>query len=437
MSTPSDEFLIRDETGFSRQNQRWNYVAHVIDGSLFIGAMSFMNSSTVLPGMLSSLGAPSWVIAFIPSLMMSGTLLPPLLTAHIVDRLSRFKPLTMLTGFFQRAAFLAAALVLFACAPESRLVPIVTLALTPFLSGLAGGFSMTAWQQLVAKTVPVRRRSSVMALRMLFGSLLGMAAGVCVTWTFRHVPGVHGYGLLCLFTFLLMGLSYAAYSCLREPPGRPAMTGDGGIEESLRGALDLLRDQPQFRLFLGIAFGICSIYVVSPFLAIHACSVLGKSAGYYGSLLVAQMIGSMLGNVAAAYIGDRHSPRHALFFSQSLFVLLCGWAVAAGTDMEFRLLFGLFGFAAAANQVGLMTLPLEICPAQRRAVSLALIGLVQLAGAVTASLVGAALWSGAGRIGIPALITGAGSVLVCAGLLVLKDPRSRHAAAEGRPPAPP
>ncbi len=398
----------------------------MVEGSLFIGGLSFVNASTMLPGMLQDLGAPSWVIAFIPCLMLAGLMLPPFFTAHWVDRLERFKPLNVATGFFQRLPYLLAALVLLFCDPGARFWPVLALAGAPFLSGLACGISMTAWQQLVGKTVPARRRASLMALRLLFGSLLGVAAGVTAKALLERVPGVHGYGLLCLCTFGLMMLSYAFFTCLREDRAKPAMTGAGDMEESLRGAWALLAGHAEMRRYLGILLAAGTIGIITPFLAIHARGVLHKPEGYYGDLLVVQMAGALLGNLAAGWAGDRHGPRRVMMVSQVLFLAVAGLAAFGSTDFAFRLLFGVFGFAISANQVAQMTLTLEVCPAHRRSVSLALVGLTQLTAGMTASFIGFLTWGGPGKIGLAAGIATIGSALAFLGLLRLRETRHPH-----------
>jgi MFS family permease len=89
-----------------------NYLAHSLEGGLFMGALSFVSASTLLPTVVRSLRGPDWLISMMPVMMAVGALLPPVFTAHVIDRLRRYMPLLLVTGVFQRVPYLLAGLAL-------------------------------------------------------------------------------------------------------------------------------------------------------------------------------------------------------------------------------------------------------------------------------------------------------------------------------------
>ena len=72
---------------------RHNTVAHVIEGGLFIGGLAFVSAETLLPTVIKNLGGGNWLISLMPVMMMAGFMLPPIFTAHWIDRQRRFMPL--------------------------------------------------------------------------------------------------------------------------------------------------------------------------------------------------------------------------------------------------------------------------------------------------------------------------------------------------------
>ena len=97
----------------------------------------------------------------------------------------------------------------------------------------------------------------------------------------------------------------------------------------------------------------------------------------------------------------------------------------AHTNVEFQLIFLLFGFAFFAAEVGAFTLMLEICPARKRATYLSLASLVNLPGMLLASAISTLLWTpGSGFTGL-AVATVIALLLSITFLAPLHEPRGR------------
>ena len=118
---------------------RKNYLAHSLEGGLFIGGMSFIAGQTVLTVMAKELGAPNWVISILPIAMFMGLITAPILTASFIERSRHMKRISMITGVPQRLVFLVAGLVLIFWGEERPGLALTALVLAPILSGAFGG----------------------------------------------------------------------------------------------------------------------------------------------------------------------------------------------------------------------------------------------------------------------------------------------------------
>ena len=68
-------------------------------------------------------------------------------------------PFVSITGVLQRIPYLFAALALYYAAGDGSLgLVLAAVVAAPIISGVAGGISLTAWQQLIARCVPENRR---------------------------------------------------------------------------------------------------------------------------------------------------------------------------------------------------------------------------------------------------------------------------------------
>lgn len=406
-----------------RRNGRWNYWALIIEGGFFGGGIAFVYPFTVLPTMIKGLGGPAWLISLMPVMMWLGLFLPPILTAHWIDRLHRYMPLLLVSGTFQRLPFLLAGWALLAGASGS--VMLAAVALAPLVSGIVGGISIAAWQGLVAKCVTERRRSSMFAIRFAVTCVIGLAAGYAVKLILHHWPGATGYGILHMAAFAALVVSYFLFALIREPRLAPPEHEHLSLWENLSVMPALvLRDRP-FALYLVSRIFRGSMFIVTPFLAIYAQEVVQRPESYVGQLLVVQMIGAIAGNLLAGYVGDRLGGKIVSQASLVVFVGLSVWAGFAARSVEFQMIFFLFGFAFFANEVGSHTLMLEICPARKRATYLSLTSLVNLPGLLLAAWISTRLWEPGRNFTGLVVATVIGLLLSIACLAPIHEPRGR------------
>jgi len=409
------------------RNFWWNYVAHSLEGGLFLGALNFVSATTVLPSIVRGLGGSAWLVSKMPILMTVGVLLPPIFTAHAIDRLRRYMPLLLVTGVFQRLPFLLAALVLLGWAGGGGTFALAAAVLAPLVSGVFCGVSYTAWQQLLIRTVPERRRSGLFAARCVICCGLGLAAGWAVKAILAARPGTEGYGLLYLCTFGGLAVSYVFFAMIRETPAEaPVLEGNPGLLANLRAMPGIIRSRPQLGLYLLACVFYSGWLIALPYLAIHARTVLARPESWLGELVAVQMAGALVGNLLAGWLGDRSGGKAVLMVTAAVIVALSAGAAAADSEPAFQAIFFALGFAQYGSMIGGMTLSLDICPARQRATCLAIISFVRLLSMWGAAEVSAAIGNGGGRF-VYAALAGAASMLIALVLLgILREPRRRR-----------
>lgn len=383
-----------------------------------MGAMALVNAQTLLPSVIQELQGPEWLVALMPVLMGVGFMGPGVFTAHAIARLHRFKPLLLWTGAFQRLAYLAAALVLLFS--QDRLACLVAVAGAPLLSGLCGGLSLPAWMQLVARTVPPARRSSLFAWRYVLSSLLGVAAGMLVAFILAHRPGLPGYGLLHLCAFLGLALSFAVFSGIREAAEAAPRDPATGLWTSLRRMPDLILHEPRLLRFVlsSATYGLSGACI--PYLAIHARLATGAPASFLGELVSWQMGGVIAGGLLAGRLGDRHGGKLPLQASRLLLVGVCLAAPWIESAWLWKPLFLLFGAAFHGAMVGHHTLSLELLPAGGHSARLAALSFAQLPVVLLAAGIGGLAWHAWADAAFPWLATG--SALAAVGALIILHP---------------
>lgn len=387
---------------------RRNWLAHAVEGGLFMGAMACVNAQTLLPSVVNGLGGPQWLVAQMPAMMMLGFQLPPIFLAHRIAGLSRFQPLLLWTGIPQRLPFLIAAILLLTV--DSPAVVIAAVAAAPLLSGLFGGISATAWQQLLVRTVPPERRASLFAVRFAISSLLGIPAGWLIARTLAAHPGQDGYGLLHLYAFAGLMASYAVFAMIREPAEPAAREPETGLLANLRSLPRVVAEDAALRRYLATAALGGLAAAVVPYLGIHAVHAAQRSESFLGQLIAWQMGGAVAGGLLAGWAGDRFGARPVCLASRLGWLAVCGLAPCAGAAWTWCALFALFGATMTSGAIGMHALSLAILPEHGRANRLAVMMSAQMPIALLAGFGGGAVWSAWGHAAF------AGLALACATL---------------------
>ena len=385
-----------------------------------------------MPPVVQSLGGPVWLVSLIPALMLIGFRLPPIFIAHHIESMRQFKPLLLGIGILQRAPYGVAAGVLL-WADRAPMAAIAAVALSPFLSGLFGGLGLTAWQQLVLKTVPEGKRPSLFGIRFGIACGIGIVAGKTIAFVLSRYPGMTGYAILHLCAFLVLMLSYAVFSATREPhDSNPPPERTLGFREQMLGLPTLLGSDRQFLRLLVARFFLCGTFVLSPFLAIYCQGVLNEAPSFLGKLVVFQMLGAIIGSGIAGWLGNRFSSKVAVLFGIVLFIGMTAWSTVACTPLEWEGIFFLFGFAFFASEVGNNSLGLEMGPVAKRATYLAIGALVYLPGMLCASAVSTLIWRGHHRFDLLAIATILWLVISGVILIPLREPRHARSTPEAK-----
>src|SRR5262249_7315967 len=137
---------------------RWNFGVLLIDASAFFMGLAFFDSTTVLPVLLSKLGAANWQIGLTRFIQTLGFTLPSLLGAHYIHGLANHKSYLLRVCAVARAAFLLLPIILIQSGERRPAVALAILLAVYSILWLGDGAGAVSWFDIVAKTIPLRVR---------------------------------------------------------------------------------------------------------------------------------------------------------------------------------------------------------------------------------------------------------------------------------------
>jgi MFS family permease len=393
-----------------------------------------MSIDTVLTWFVQQLGGSNFLIGLVGPLRDAGWFLPQLFISHWLQRAPLKQPLYRRAAAARMAAWSTWTVAVFVLADNPAALLLVFLTAYA-VNSLASGFAGLPFMEIVAKTIPARRRGSYFGARMFTGGLLTLLAGVLVSVMLsadNPVPFPRNVGVLFAVSFVSAAVGLTAFALVKEP--RSEVRDDGiTFTAHLQRAFRLPRYDLNLRYMLLARVAILLSYVAMPFFSIFSINVLGAPASIIGVYLGVRTIAALAINPVWSRLSDRRGNKLVLQLAVALGVVMLSWVVlappltaAAGVPAQQRMylfvpVFALMGLFETGAGIGAVNLTLEVAPANDRAIYIGLtntvLGVAYISTAVSGLIVDAVGYAGVFVLGWLLLLFASWA------LLRLRDPR--------------
>jgi MFS family permease len=326
------------------KNSRWNYIVNFLDGSLFWLGYSFIAPAVILPLFVSHFTDSKLLIGAIAMIGSSGWFLPQLFTSNWVEQMPVKKDAPVRLGFYTERVpiFLM---------PFSAMLALISpgLALISFFflftwHSVGAGFVAVAWQDMIAKVIPLRRRGIFMGITTLGGNLTGVLGAVLASYFLDQYVFPTGYTINFSIAAGFILLSWFFLALVREKPMKSTNVPQTNRQYWLN-LPSIIRSDRNFMWFLssqvigalsGMAWAFLAVYTMQHF------SLSDGQTGIFNSYL---LIGQSLGNLAGGLLGDRLGYKRALIFGNSCSILALIFTLFAPSATWMGLVFFLRGIA--------------------------------------------------------------------------------------------
>ncbi len=285
----------------------------MLNGWLTSAGDGFLNTSVVLAGFASRLGASNTVIGLLPAIAQGGWMLPQILVATRVRALPYKLPTYRSSANIRTGAYLTMVLV------TAFLWEYPALCLSLFIAAmavnaLASGVAGLPFLEVISKVVATERRAAFFGIRNLVGGLLAFTAGLGVRW-------ILGSGLAFPYTYVLIfslgtlafSAGYAAFGKVQEPPDEAQPPSD--IRQELRAIPQLLRLDAHFRAFLSVRLILAFASMADPFYTVYALRELRVPSSMLGVFLMTITGVAPLSNLVWRQVAERKGSRRIIRYS--------------------------------------------------------------------------------------------------------------------------
>jgi MFS family permease len=283
---------------------RRSFVLGILNGTAFGFAEALIDPPVVLTWFVSQLTSSNLLIGLVAPLGNAGWFLPQIFVSTRIQRMPRTMPAYVASAAIRTVAWLVlAAAVWMVDDPTLLLISFFALYSIARVSSGLGGLSFF---DVIAKTVPARRRGSFFAWRQLVGGVLGLGGGWIVKTILSSpaLPFPDGHAFLFLIYCVGMALGMLVFALVREPPG-VVSAGPVTMDDQLRRSRRLVQADPVYRRYMAarVALGLTSVAL--PFYGVYAKNVLGASGGMAGVYVAARIGGTLIFNLPWGRLSDR------------------------------------------------------------------------------------------------------------------------------------
>ena len=419
---------------FVWKNLPRNFAGHFMHGMLGMTGFRIFNAPTFLPAYLHLISPPglsSLIVGGGQALQNAGGVLSPIVGASAVEHRKKVLPVSMLMGTLMRVQIVLIAL----CAWFLKGAPlIVGILACLFLLGVFQGAQSVAFQMLLAKVIPTRRRGLLQSLRNLFGGLisaaLAWAAGTYLIG--RNVFG-NGYATTFILAAILTSLGLTALGLLMREPEPPTVKPRARTWDRMREFPQLLRADRGYFYFMIAQTCATAGRIGAPFYVLFAAHIMPltgpRGGANLGEMSLLLFLGDSLSNMIWGTLGDRLGFRSTFIGAMALWIAATVLLLMASAPVGVLAAFAGLGAAQAGFQMSSQTMVLEFGARDDVPMRLGLSQTAQGLMNTIGPLVGGLVAWGAGYRPVFYISLALEAVALCLLLFIVDEPRYRKRSA--------
>lgn len=355
----------------SENYQRRNFIIGVINGTLFIFGTTFIGASTVLPLFLKTLTESKFIIGLGSAIMNIGWPMPQLFESYYLENKPYKLPTYKTAGILRIVSLFLITILIYFISDLPAKIGLLFIMILLLVYSFSAGFSGAAFMDIVGKTIPKNKLGKFFGLRLFFGGILGIIAGIIVKNVLSNNVVLYpkNYFLLFLFAFILNSTGILIYFFIKEPKGDIAPQKEKFLEH-IKNASRVLKYDKNYRILMAVKILCGSSAIAFPFYVIYAIEKLNFKEEIVGLFILAQVIGGVISNIFWGYLGDTKGNKIVLQSYAFLGILAPLLALILPNFKNvyslYVLIFLAIGFSEGGGAIGYLNLLLEMSPPKQR-----------------------------------------------------------------------
>lgn len=327
LTSEDDGRVCRDIPDSACHEQPRNFLVHVVSLAATKTGDGLADPKLVLSWLLTSVGAPAFLIGLLVPIREAGALLPQLFTAATIRSLPQRKWVWAAGSLVQGLAVIGIGIAILLLSGEAAGWAVVGL-LTVF--AIARSVCSVSYKDVLGKTISKATRGTATGTAGTVSAVLVLAFGILLASGVLEKSASVIVGAL----FVAGGLwicSAILFATLAEEAG--ATDGGGNPVRVAAEQLSLLRDDPQLARFIIVRGLLTATALAPPYIVAMSGRSSGTGLGSLGAFVVASALASVASSYAWGRLSDKSSRRVlALSGAIAAIVFIIAAVLAFGGD---------------------------------------------------------------------------------------------------------
>lgn len=349
-----------------------SHIRNILHGFFITIGTTIAEPHTILPLIVSYFGGGTILVGLFSSLLRGGAIVVQLFAAFLAQSYPLVLPYLRWVFFVRFLSWIGIGIGLYLLGDTNHTFSLLLIGSGLFLFSFSAGFGAIYFKELNAKIFSHRFRGKTMATRQFFAAIGALLSGGVAGYILQNIDAPYSFSYLFMASALLMGFGFLAMGTVSEPIKTNVAEKEKSFRKFLNNAGAILRSdydlQNQVITYL-LAY---SHYFALPFVILHAKESIELDGVAIGSLITAQMVGSMLSNILWAKLSYRGKNKQVTLLSISFLILAISLAFVAVNLYMYMTLFLLVGAASDGNRIASGNLIVQIAPEEKRPIYLAL-----------------------------------------------------------------
>ncbi|NOX74389.1 MAG: MFS transporter [Alphaproteobacteria bacterium] len=351
-------------------SDKQGYRKVIIAGVSFQAGSAAVDSATIMSALVYQLSGSSVLVGAVTAILRFGWLFPQLFVGFLAQNAASSMPFYII-GAFGRAICIGLIALVLALGADLSHIALVTVVMVLWVAyAFISGIVAVPYNDIVARTVPSARRSTMLATRFFGGGVLALG----VAWIADKAVGAWDFpaSFAAIFAMAsgLMLVSSFVFTSIGEPEQVRISAQKPGFFAYLRAGVTVFRDNKTFRLFVYAQWMGGVVLMAMPFYVVEA-NLVGFSLGRVALLLGAQTFGALLSNFLWGWWGDhlgKASLLRAIAFGRIIpplvivFLVMTGLPAPTSTLPVFIAIFMGLGALANGLTIAVIGFLMEISP---------------------------------------------------------------------------
>ncbi|MBN2721626.1 MAG: MFS transporter [Campylobacterales bacterium] len=349
-----------------------NHIKNLMHGFFLSVGTTVAEPSTVLPLMVNHFGGGSIIVGIYSSLLRGGAVFIQLYAAFHAQEYPLMKPYLRKIFFMRFLAWFLIGLSIVLIGNNHHTATLIAIGIGLFVFSFSAGFGGIYFKEITAKIFTHKYRAKSMAWKQSIVAFGAIISGSIAGWVLHEYPAPYSYGYLFMLSAFIMGIGFLAMGMVDEPIKTNISTKEKSFKAFLKNANKTLRSdktlQTQIIAFL-FAYG---YLLVLPFIILDAKSKIALDGMVIGTIITAQMVGSLLSNILWGKLSSRGDYKLTAIVSIIIMIAAVSLSIFANSVEYYLVLFFMIGMAIDGIKLSSDNLIIVVAPEDKRPIYMAL-----------------------------------------------------------------